>query len=51
MLGGYFLGLSESYATRIIGAEYKDVVAFVLLVGVLIFRPWGFLGKREDRRA
>jgi branched-chain amino acid transport system permease protein len=51
MLGGYFLGLSESYATRWLGGQYKDVVAFVLLVGVLIFRPWGFLGKREERRA
>jgi branched-chain amino acid transport system permease protein len=51
MLGGYFLGLSESYTTKWLGGQYKDVVAFVLLVGVLIFRPWGFLGKREDRRA
>jgi branched-chain amino acid transport system permease protein len=51
MLGGYFLGLSESYATKWLGGQYKDVVAFVLLVAVLIFRPWGFLGKREDRRA
>jgi len=51
MFGGYFLGLSESYSTRLIGAQYKDVVAFVLLVAVLIFRPWGFFGKREDRRA
>ncbi|TAK72648.1 MAG: branched-chain amino acid ABC transporter permease, partial [Dehalococcoidia bacterium] len=33
------------------GAQYKDVVAFVLLVGVLIFRPWGIFGKREDKRA
>jgi branched-chain amino acid transport system permease protein len=51
MLGGYFLGLSESYATRWLGGQYKDVVAFVLLVAVLLFRPWGLLGKREDRRA
>jgi len=51
MLGGYFLGLTESYTTRWLGGQYKDVVAFVLLVTVLIFRPWGFLGKREDRRA
>jgi branched-chain amino acid transport system permease protein len=51
VVGGYFLGLSESYATRLIGAQYKDVVAFALLVAVLVFRPWGFFGKREDRRA
>jgi branched-chain amino acid transport system permease protein len=51
MLGGYFLGISESLSTKWLGAQYKDVVAFVLLVGVLIFRPWGLLGKREDKRA
>ena len=51
MLGGYFLGISESLSTKWLGAQYKDVVAFVLLVVVLIFRPWGLLGKREDKRA
>ncbi len=51
VLGGYFLGISESLSTKFIGAQYKDVVAFVLLVLVLIFRPQGFLGKREDKRA
>jgi branched-chain amino acid transport system permease protein len=51
MLGGYFLGLTESYTTKWLGGQYKDVVAFVMLVAVLIFRPWGLLGKREDRRA
>jgi branched-chain amino acid transport system permease protein len=51
VLGGYFLGISESVSTKYLGAQYKDVVAFVLLVLVLIFRPWGFLGKREDKRA
>jgi branched-chain amino acid transport system permease protein len=51
MLGGYLLGLTESYATKWLGGQYKDVVAFVVLIAVLIFRPWGLLGKREDRRA
>ncbi|HYM15564.1 MAG TPA: branched-chain amino acid ABC transporter permease [Dehalococcoidia bacterium] len=49
--GGYFLGITESLTTKVFGAQYKDVVAFVLLVGVLIFRPWGIFGKREDKRA
>ena len=51
MAGGYVLGLSEAVTTKLFGAQYKDVVAFVLLVGVLIFRPWGIFGKREDKRA
>jgi branched-chain amino acid transport system permease protein len=49
--GGYVLGISEAVATKQFGAQYKDVVAFVLLVAVLIFRPWGLFGKREDKRA
>ena len=51
MAGGYVLGLSEAVTTKLFGAQYKDVAAFVLLVGVLIFRPWGIFGKREDKRA
>jgi len=51
MAGGYFLGLSETFATERIGGQYKDVVAFLLLILVLIFRPWGIFGKREDKRA
>jgi branched-chain amino acid transport system permease protein len=51
MAGGYFLGITEALSTKLFGAQYKDVVAFVLLVAVLIFRPWGILGKREDKRA
>lgn len=51
MAGGYFLGISEAISTKFFGAQYKDVVAFVLLVAVLIFRPWGLFGKREDKRA
>jgi branched-chain amino acid transport system permease protein len=33
------------------GAEYKDVVAFVVLISILIFRPKGLLGEtvRESK--
>ncbi len=51
MAGGYLLGITEALSTKFFGAQYKDVVAFVLLVAVLIFRPWGIFGKREDKRA
>ena len=51
MLGGYFLGLSETYASQVFPTAYKDLVAFVLLVLVLIFRPRGILGERLSKRA
>ncbi|PIE82770.1 MAG: high-affinity branched-chain amino acid ABC transporter permease LivH [Candidatus Contendobacter odensis] len=47
MLGGIILGLSESFSSAYLRTEYKDVVAFSLLVLVLLFRPTGFLGKPE----
>ena len=46
MVGGLFLGVVESLAAGYIGGEYKDVVAFVMLVVVLIVRPQGLLGVR-----
>ena len=46
MLGGILLGLLESLATTFFPAAYKDVVTFVILILVLIFRPWGLIGKK-----
>ena len=45
MLGGFFLGLAEAFGVLFMPAEYKDVIAFGLLVLVLIFRPSGILGE------
>lgn len=47
MLGGVLLGLTESFASAYLSTEYKDVVAFSLLVLVLLFRPTGLLGKPD----
>ena len=51
MFGGYFLGLAETYASQVFPPAYKDLVAFVLLILVLIFRPRGILGERISKRA
>lgn len=47
MLGGLVLGLAESFSSGYLPTQYKDVVAFSLLVLVLLFRPTGILGKPE----
>jgi branched-chain amino acid transport system permease protein len=47
MLGGVVLGLAESFSSAYLSTEYKDVVAFSLLVLVLLFRPTGLLGKPD----
>ncbi|HET7481747.1 MAG TPA: branched-chain amino acid ABC transporter permease, partial [Actinomycetota bacterium] len=46
MLGALMLGLIENMSTVCIGAEWKNVIAFVVLPLVLIFRPTGILGER-----
>lgn len=50
MLGGLFLGLTEALGVLVMPAEYKDVIAFGLLVLVLIFRPRGILGEVVSER-
>ncbi|MDO4681192.1 MAG: high-affinity branched-chain amino acid ABC transporter permease LivH [Lautropia sp.] len=47
MLGGVLLGLSETFAAAYISSQYKDIVAFGLLILILLFRPSGLLGKPE----
>lgn len=45
LLGGLVLGLAENYGSNIFGSNWKDVVSFLLLVLVLLFRPTGILGE------
>jgi len=49
LVGGLVLGLVESYGASILGAQWKDVIAFVVLVVVLMFRPTGILGEKLGR--
>lgn len=47
MLGGMFLGVVESIGPAILGIDFqlKDVLAFLILILVLIFKPSGLLGE------
>lgn len=49
LLGGLALGLIENYGASIFGTEWRDVVAFAVLVLVLMFRPTGLLGEALTR--
>jgi branched-chain amino acid transport system permease protein len=50
MLGGLFLGLVESIGVGFISPQYKDLIAFGLLILLLLFRPQGLLGiKAPDK--
>ena len=51
MLGGLLLGIVESFGQAQFHLIWVDVVAFVVLVGVLLLRPTGILGERTGRTA
>lgn len=45
LLGGLVLGVAENWGSALFGSEWRDVVAFVILVIILLFRPSGLLGE------
>jgi branched-chain amino acid transport system permease protein len=45
LLGGLVLGVMEEYGQMLLGSQWRDVVAFVVLVLVLMIRPTGILGE------
>ena len=49
LLGGIVLGIVESWGGAVFGASWRDVVAFVILVAVLMFRPTGILGETMQK--
>jgi len=59
VLGGLLLGLIESLASGyigdltggVLGSNYRDIFAFLVLVVVLVFRPSGLIGERAADRA
>jgi len=59
MLGGLLLGLIESLASGyigdltggVLGSNYRDVFAFLVLVVVLVFRPSGLVGESASEKA
>lgn len=59
LLGGIILGMLETFASSYLsvftmgamGAEYKDILAFAILILVLIFRPSGLLGEQVGQKA
>ncbi|MGD0234227.1 MAG: branched-chain amino acid ABC transporter permease [Syntrophorhabdales bacterium] len=45
MIGGYILGMLEILVVVVFPSTYRDLVIFTLLLVLLIFRPYGILGK------
>ena len=44
-LGGVIIGVTESLSAVYIASGLKELVVFVLFLGLLLFKPSGLLGK------
>jgi branched-chain amino acid transport system permease protein len=47
MLGGVLLGLVETLVSAIGLSTYRDAIAFALLIGFLLFKPTGLMGRPD----
>jgi branched-chain amino acid transport system permease protein len=50
LLGGVIVGVCENLAAAYISAAYKDAVALILFMLVILFKPQGLLGKKVERK-
>jgi branched-chain amino acid transport system permease protein len=46
ILGGLIIGMVENLTVQYLASGYRDIVAFLVLVLVLVLRPQGLLGRR-----
>jgi branched-chain amino acid transport system permease protein len=47
ILAGWMLGLAESASVILWGASWREMISAVMLLGLLMFKPRGLLGKGE----
>jgi branched-chain amino acid transport system permease protein len=50
VVGGILVGLIETFSGAYISSTFKEFVAFILLIVLLMFRPYGLFGSKQARR-
>jgi branched-chain amino acid transport system permease protein len=45
MLGGFILGIAETFTKGFISSQFSDAISFSILIIVLLVKPTGILGK------
>ncbi len=48
--GGLVVGVAENLASGYVDPASKEIAGFVLILAVLMVRPWGLFGEREIER-
>jgi branched-chain amino acid transport system permease protein len=46
MLGGFILGIAETFTKGFISSQFSDAISFGILIVVLLIKPTGILGKK-----
>lgn len=50
LLGGVIVGVAENLAAAYVSPAYKDAVALVLFMAVILFKPEGLIGQKVMRK-
>ena len=51
VIGSVLLGVIETFGSSYIASQYRDLIAYVLLVIVLVIKPSGLMGKMMEDKA
>jgi branched-chain amino acid transport system permease protein len=50
LLGGLIVGICENLAAAYVSPAYKEAVALVIFMVVILFKPQGLMGRKEERK-
>jgi len=50
MVGGLVLGMAEVLGVALLSSQWRDAIAFAILILVLLYRPSGLLGRRTQEK-
>ncbi len=48
IIGGLLLGIAENFTVFTIGGAWKDAIAFLILIIVLVLKPTGLFGEKAE---
>jgi len=51
VLGSVILGTIETFVAGYLSSQFRDLIAFVILIAVLVLRPTGIMGKVTEDKA
>ena len=51
LIGALLLGLIETFVSGYLSTQYRDLIAFLILIAMLVVRPSGIMGKNVEEKA